>query len=392
MSPFTRLQHMVRLTAVRLSAILLRPLVNSLLAARRPSPTADVPFVVYFADVPSSSYQLEQWIRPLEALNSRYGPVVLLIRNPQVARHIATMSRLDIELADTSDHLERFVRGHDVRAVFYLNNNQNNFTPLRINGPAHVHLSHGESEKASMFSHQLKAYDYVFVAGQASRDRILAHVRRIDPECLIPIGRPQLAVPTTKGEATDGRLTVLYAPTWEGDGPDMSYGSLASHGEGLVRRLLSDDRVRVLFRPHPKSGTNSLSHRTALRTIRGLLSTEAARMAGHRIDDEPNPVVSIEAADVLVCDVSAMAMDAVGLGKPLVLCLAGGLATGDLSAHVRTWVGGLPSTPVDELVALAGRPVAAEQVAYASHVFGAGSPEQAIDAFVAAAKMASELP
>ncbi|MGP9615907.1 CDP-glycerol glycerophosphotransferase family protein [Arthrobacter sp. AOP36-A1-22] len=392
MSPFSRLQRVVRLTTDRLSAILLRPLVNSLLAARRPSPTEDVPFVVYFADVPSSSYQLEQWIHPLEVLNARYGPVVLLLRNPQVARHIATMTRLDIELADTSDHFERFVRRHDVRAVFYLNNNQNNFTPLRINGPAHVHLSHGESEKASMFSHQLKAYDYVFVAGQASRDRILAHVRHIDPDCLIPIGRPQLAVPTTKGEATDRRVTVLYAPTWEGDGPDMSYGSLASHGEGLVRRLLSDDRVRVLFRPHPKSGTNSLSHRTALRTITSLLSTEAARVAGHRIDNELNPVVSIETADVLVCDVSAMAMDALGLGKPLVLCLAGGLVSGDLSTHVRTWVGGLPSAPVDELVALAVRPVAAEQVAYASQVFGVGSPEQAIDAFVAAAKMASELP
>src|SRR5699024_12884563 len=32
-----------------------------------------------------------------------------------------------------------------------------------------IHLSHGESEKVSMISNQLKAYDWVFTAGPAAR-------------------------------------------------------------------------------------------------------------------------------------------------------------------------------------------------------------------------------
>lgn len=346
-----------------------------------------VPFVVYFSDVPSSAYQIEQWIRPLEALNLANGPVVLFIRDPRVARRVAAMTRLEILLVDTADQLERFVSDHRVRVIFYLNNNQSNFTALRINGPAHVHLSHGESEKASMFSNQLKAYDYVFVAGQASRDRIMAHVRRMDPERLISIGRPQLDVPTTSAyreTATHRKITVLYAPTWEGDSSDMAYGSLASHGEELMRLLLADPRVRAVFRPHPKTGSLSRTYRTALKNVRRLLSTDAAKAAGHRLDVQPDAVMSIEAADVAVCDVSAMSMDALGLGKPLVLCVAGGLVTDDLSAHVRTWAGGLPLAPVDELVEIYNRPVDSEQMAYASHVFGPDTPSRAVDAFIAA--------
>ena len=47
----------------------------------------------------------------------------------------------------------------------------------------------------------------------------------------IPIGRPQ--ADHYSGElpyTPDERQVVLYAPTWEGDRPSASYGSVASHG------------------------------------------------------------------------------------------------------------------------------------------------------------------
>ena len=130
-----------------------------------------------------------------------------------------------------------------------MNNNQANFTALRVNGPAHVHLSHGESEKSSMVSNQLKAYDFAFIAGQASHERITAGVPRFDERHLVHIGRPQLGFPGTAGFGpAAGATTVLYAPTWEGDSPAMAYSSLKTHGrrlEGLHHRPRPRGRRQV---------------------------------------------------------------------------------------------------------------------------------------------------
>ena len=58
--------------------------------------------------------------------------------------------------------------------VFYVNQNQQNFPAMRFADPAHVFICHGESDKDYMSSNQLKAYDRVFVAGTAARERIRA--------------------------------------------------------------------------------------------------------------------------------------------------------------------------------------------------------------------------
>ena len=49
------------------------------------------------------------------------------------------------------------------------------------------------------------------------------------------------------------RLTVLYAPTWEGWGEDVTHSSLAHVGR--ARRGAARPPLRVMYRPHPRSGT-----------------------------------------------------------------------------------------------------------------------------------------
>ena len=51
-----------------------------------------------------------------------------------------------------------------------------------------------------------------------------------------------------------GSARVWYAPTWEGDRPSIAYGSLASHGVAIIEALLADPSVRVIYRPHPRTG------------------------------------------------------------------------------------------------------------------------------------------
>lgn len=346
--------------------------------AQRPPAAPSTPFALYFADSPVGYYQLGQWLAPLAALARDAAPVALIVRDARTALRAAGETALPIVLAAGSADVEEFVRRHGVQVLFYVNNNQANFTTLRINGPAHVHLSHGESEKTSMASNQLKAYDFAFVAGQAAVDRITDNVPRLDASHLKAIGRPQLdQVRRTRPEGD--RVTVLYAPTWEGDGKDMAYSSLASHGSALVAALLADPRFRLIYRPHPKTGSAEAHFASLDRSL--ARSIDAASGDGHRVDRSPNPWEALGEADVVVADVSAMAVDAVGLDLPLVVCggearpVAGhgsgsGGAPPRLVESATHWDRGVPASAADDLAALANNPVGARQHAYRSYVFG----------------------
>ena len=57
----------------------------------------------------------------------------------------------------------------------YVNNGVTNFQSLSAWTMLHVHVNHGESDKVCMVTNQAKAYDRVFVAGEAAEQR---HVPR----------------------------------------------------------------------------------------------------------------------------------------------------------------------------------------------------------------------
>jgi hypothetical protein len=51
-------------------------------------------------------------------------------------------------------------------------------------------------------------------------------------------------------------FTVLYAPTWEGWSDDLAHSSVSTMGPAIVRALLDHaPQVRVLYKPHPLTGT-----------------------------------------------------------------------------------------------------------------------------------------
>ena len=49
--------------------------------------------------------------------------------------------------------------------------------------------------------------------------------------------------------------TVLYAPTWEGWDGNPGNTSVILAGENIVRELLADPKVRLLYKPHPMTGS-----------------------------------------------------------------------------------------------------------------------------------------
>jgi CDP-Glycerol:Poly(glycerophosphate) glycerophosphotransferase len=183
-----------------------------------------------------------------------------------------------------------------------------------------VYLGHGDSDKGGSASNQLKAYDYAFVAGDAGVDRIRETLTWYDADArTLKVGRPQLDLPTAglpheKAGGTPGR--VLYAPTWEGAQPSVRYGSVTSHGPALVRSLL-DDGLDVVYRPHPRSGANDSRVREADLALRRLVSDHPSGRG--RVDVGGPLAQALHEADLLVTDISSLAMEWLPSLKPLVV-------------------------------------------------------------------------
>lgn len=279
--------------------------------------------VVYFPDTRTKLYQLRQWYAPLRALHARH-PVVVIGQDSRAMATVREESGLTALTLVRADFVAALLSRSDVKVVLYVNHASQNFAMLRFPWLAHVYLSHGDSDKGVSVSNQVKAYDFCLVAGQAAIDRLHNSLLFEDlTHRLLPIGRPELdAVGTAGPGPLEGRRArVLYAPTWEGGQPSMEYGSAATHGEALVRALVSDGGFSVSYRPHPLSGFRDPEYGAADRAVRELI-TEAQAVdpaAGHTVDTTSSLLDSFATADLLVCDVSSVAIDWLATGRPLVV-------------------------------------------------------------------------
>jgi hypothetical protein len=272
---------------------------------------------VFFATGPENFYQFEQWRLPLEHL-ALQRPVLVIVDRPDTGNLVLQASSLPVAFARGSGALEELVADHDVRVVLYLNQIEANFRMLRFPNPVHIQIGHGESDKGGSVSNQHKAYDLTFVGGDAGRDRLRRALRGFDAtERTLAVGRPQLdhEYPGAPLWPRDSSLRVWYAPTWEGDRPSIAYGSLASHGVAIIEALLADPAIRIVYRPHPRTGYASAAHRYADKAVGDLLSRAGDR---HLLDREGYGW-QWEFADACITDISAVAYDWLATGKPLVI-------------------------------------------------------------------------
>jgi hypothetical protein len=314
----------VRLTAavgpVRQAVTLLRnrlagPAFADRVGQRSTLPKAGV--AVFFVTGPENLYQFDQWRLPLEHLVSQH-PVFVIVDRPDTGDLVLRTSSLPVAFARGSAALEELVADRDVRVVLYLNQVEANFRMLRFAGPVHIQIGHGESDKGGSVSNQHKAYDLTFVGGDAGRDRLGQTLRGFDAtERTLAVGRPQLdhSYPGAPPWPPGSGLRVWYAPTWEGDRPSIAYGSLASHGVAIVEALLADPSIRVIYRPHPRTGYASRKHRDADKAVRALLAEAGDR---HLVDRDGYGW-QWDFADICITDVCAVAYDWLATGKPLVI-------------------------------------------------------------------------
>nr|WP_244953986.1 CDP-glycerol glycerophosphotransferase family protein [Spelaeicoccus albus] len=267
----------------------------------------------------------------------------------------------------------------------------------------HIFIGHGESDKGSSSSNQLRAYDYALAAGEASKRR-MEGIRFFDTaERVIAVGRPQaddmnqpLAPDTVRAWQGDGIPIVLYAPTWEGDRPSMAYGSAASHGRALVDAILADGRFHLIFRPHPSSGTVSRSYRTAVAEI----AAKVQRSGTKNYADGTAYGWQLDAADYLITDVSAVAYDWLAQDKPMLVTLPASDAVHREESDLLAAVPGIEATSainvVDVLTAAEDQrdpnsPLHADLERLRDEYFGDRSPGAATRRFVSAVTQLSGL-
>ncbi|MGR6318391.1 CDP-glycerol glycerophosphotransferase family protein [Micromonospora soli] len=301
------------------------PAVHAWMAREQPE------VALYFAGPAKDVYQANMWLAPVEAAGRR---AVVLLRAEDAFR----------ELADTRLPVVCVPAGVDfmnldfssVKVALYAANVGANIHLLREPGVKHVFVGHGDSDKQASVNPYSKVYDEVWVAGPAGRERYARAGVGVLDRNIVEIGRPQLAGVHTFGSgAADHVFTVLYAPTWEGWLDDDPYHtSLVLMGEQIVAGLLAAGGLRVIYKPHPLTGTRSRKARAVHERIVARIRAAGGQTDADSLDGTAHLVVTgrtpslfdcFNATDLLVSDVSSVVSDFVQSERPYVVANPAGL-------------------------------------------------------------------
>ena len=270
----------------------------------------DFEVLAYFGDDISRSYQIQQWLPVYEELNKTHK-VQIICRQYPTTKHLRKLTNLPVNSVYDFFTLTDLIDANNYKVVLYVNNSFTNFQAMAAKKAFHVHLNHGESDKMSMTSRQMYAYDVVAVAGQAAKDRLKNALIVSDENKEVIIGRPQLDLLQKPLEIVEGRKILTYAPTWEGDQEANNYSSVDVYGEKIVAAMLKVPNSTVFYKPHPKVTTSPKSHMIkSHKAILALLDNANSKdsNAKHRfVSGDPMPVLQV--SDLLVSDVSAVTID-----------------------------------------------------------------------------------
>lgn len=241
--------------------------------------------VLYFSGSKDSAYQANMWLETMTDISSR--PLVIL-RERYLMRQLKPTA-LPVLCVPSAVHLMNMDLS-SVRVALYPANVGKNIHLLRVPTIKHVFVGHGDSDKIASVNPYSKAYDEVWVAGEAGRHRYAEAAVGVRDEDIVEVGRPQLDGVSVVGDDRPASPvpTVLYAPTWEGWTDDPGNTSLILAGENIVRTLLASERpVRVIYKPHPFTGTRSPLARAAHARIKALVVAANAERAGSGRFPEP---------------------------------------------------------------------------------------------------------
>jgi hypothetical protein len=281
--------------------------------------------MLYHSGTEDTGYQVNMWLSTVDRLKR---PTLVVVRERECFAQLGATSSAAVCIPDPVDFMTFTLP--DVRVAMYTANVGKTIHMLREPGVRHVFIGHGDSDKAASSNPFSKVYTEIWVAGKAGRDRYSKAGVGIHDDDLVEVGRPQLGgiTPAQAGPIGDRMLTVLYAPTWEGWTGDPTHTSLVRTGPALVERLTGMPNVRVVYKPHPLTGSVSLEAGRADAAIRATIA-RAGGLHATIVGTSPSLYDCFNDADVLVADISSVLSDFISSEKPYVVPNLTGLSEND---------------------------------------------------------------
>ncbi len=288
--------------------------------------------MLYHSGTEDTAYQVNMWLSTVDRLDRT---TLIVVRERDCFAQLGATSSPAVCIPDPVDFMTFTLP--DVRVAMYTANVGKTIHMLREPGVRHVFIGHGDSDKAASANPFSKVYTEIWVAGRGGRDRYSRAGVGIHDDDIIEVGRPQLGGIKLRdpGPVGDRLVTVLYAPTWEGWTNDPAHTSIVRTGPGLVERLVAMPNVRVVYKPHPLTGSVSAEAAKADAAIR---ATMARAGTPHATITGPSPTLfdCFNDADVLVADISSVLSDFIASEKPYVVTNLTGLAEDEFREKFRS--------------------------------------------------------
>ena len=275
---------------------------------------AEPEIIIYFFGGMGQTYQIKQWIDTFIELNKKHK-IIVVVRSEAVQKYFKQLLPFPIKFCNTINQVLSFYATSNPKVVIYINNGFKNFQSLIYEDALHIHINHGESDKSSDHSNQVKGYDYIFVHGPNGYNNYMKYLIKLDPKQLVMTGRPQLDFITPIKLNTFGRKVILYAPTWEATHRSMNYTSVDKYGEQIVKSILDDNRYYFIYKPHPNLGANDKNVKEIHQSL--LKKIAKNKYATTITNEDVNNIYPI--IDFAIFDMSSIMTDYLNVDKPFML-------------------------------------------------------------------------
>jgi hypothetical protein len=268
--------------------------------------------LVHVSGPASAAYQINMWLEALEALDQR---VLIIIRDEPLFRRMRSSPIPTLSLPSAGDLLMLDIPS--ARIALFPSNTGNNIHLLRLPQVMSAFIGHGDSDKSASNNPFSRAYDELWVAGEAGADRYRKSGLGIHEDQFRFVGRPQAHAIEPRREEAPEIPTVLYAPTWEGVNHKQEYSSLSAIGPDLIQALLDTNRIRVVYKPHPFTGQRDAKFRgTHARITAAITKARTSSGLDHRVVTSGAIIPWFNQSDALVSDISSVLSDYLASEKP----------------------------------------------------------------------------
>ena len=285
------------------------------------SELACLKFIIHAGDGAGSEFQFLNWLTELQ---KSYQPFAVMIRSlPVYVEASKRITGCNLIYAKDANGVENVMnRMSNLQLVLYVSNTGNNIHLLRNNHLTHAFIGHGDSEKSASCHKFFRAYDEIWVSGQAHEDRFLNANFKPGHLEFIRVGRSSLQgqvnyAPTQNGqppatEATGCSRKFLYLPTWEGAFDDSSYASL-EYTNQIITTLCEQGTYQGAIKLHPLTGRR----KTALATLEESLFARFGQDRLRVISRMDLPINHFSGVDFLISDISSVITDFLVTQKPI---------------------------------------------------------------------------